>query len=254
MANPQKENGYTMLANEIYDALARTRIPGEARQVLDLIIRRTYGFHKKSDQIATSQIMETTGLPCRAIEKARKNLRTWNLITTAKKGGSQILIYAFNKDYETWQLPPKKVQTTAKKGGQLPPKKRDTKDNKDNKDNKDTEQAPASLNQPQENPEVKTAMDAVLKEGFNIYAMVYKAKEAMKQSKAWRFPDQVILNVCAAYHKERERIREPYPWFLTVLKQETMAWNANNHEQESKTADKRGPAASSMQAILKGMT
>lgn len=37
MAEPQKENGYTPIANEIMDALCRIRIPGEERQVLDCI-------------------------------------------------------------------------------------------------------------------------------------------------------------------------------------------------------------------------
>ena len=123
MANPQTENGHIRIATEIWEALVRTRIPGEARQVLDLIIRKTYGYHKKADQISTGQIVEATGLARRAVEKARKNLKEWNLIATAKKGGSQILLYCFNKDYEAWKLPPKKAHTTAKKGGKLPPKK-----------------------------------------------------------------------------------------------------------------------------------
>lgn len=135
MANPQVENGYTRIANEIYEALIRSRIPGEARQVLDLVIRNTYGFHKKEKQIATNQIIAATGMSRKAVEKARKNLRAWNLITTHQKGGSQVLIYALNKDYETWQLPPKKLHTTPQKGGELPPKKRVTIYTKDNKEN-----------------------------------------------------------------------------------------------------------------------
>jgi phage replication O-like protein O len=49
--SPQKEHGYTPIANEIYDAFVRTRISGEARQVLDCIIRKTYGYNKKEDKI-----------------------------------------------------------------------------------------------------------------------------------------------------------------------------------------------------------
>ena len=47
MANPQKENGYTSIANDIVEALAGIRIPGEARQCLDVILRKTYGWNKK---------------------------------------------------------------------------------------------------------------------------------------------------------------------------------------------------------------
>ena len=38
MANPQTENGYTKIANEIMEALAHIRIPGEAMQVLLVIL------------------------------------------------------------------------------------------------------------------------------------------------------------------------------------------------------------------------
>ena len=73
MASPQIENGYTPIANEIMDALARTRIPGEVRQVLDYIFRKTYGWNKKEDVIPMSQFVKSTGLKkpniCRALSK-----------------------------------------------------------------------------------------------------------------------------------------------------------------------------------------
>ena len=49
MVSPQWENGYTKIANEILESLARIRINGEARQVLDVIIRKTYGYGKKTE-------------------------------------------------------------------------------------------------------------------------------------------------------------------------------------------------------------
>ena len=44
MASPQTENGYVKIATELHDALCKTRISGEARQMLDVIIRKTYGY------------------------------------------------------------------------------------------------------------------------------------------------------------------------------------------------------------------
>lgn len=114
MANPQKENGYTAIANEIMEALCQTRIPGEARQMLDVIIRKTYGYGKKSDEISTSQFMQLTQLPNFTIHKARKRLLDMNLITVTKKGNSQILSYSFQKDYTHWKVLPKKVTVTKK--------------------------------------------------------------------------------------------------------------------------------------------
>jgi len=47
MKSPQTENGYIKIANELWDALTGIRIPGEVRQVLDYIFRKTYGYNKK---------------------------------------------------------------------------------------------------------------------------------------------------------------------------------------------------------------
>lgn len=101
MANPQKENGYTAIANELVEALARFRIPGEARQVLDLIFRKTYGFNKIEDRISLTQFMAGTGLKksnvCRSIDKLVK----MNIIIQSDNG--DINKYRFNKDFSTWQ-------------------------------------------------------------------------------------------------------------------------------------------------------
>lgn len=114
MAIPQKENGYTPIANEIMEALARIRIPGEARQMLDVIIRKTYGFNKKIDQIATSQFMELTGLPNFSIHRARKRLLYAKMITVSKNANSQILSYSFQKDYHKWVTVCKNAQCAKK--------------------------------------------------------------------------------------------------------------------------------------------
>lgn len=114
MASPQLENGYTKISNEIMEALGRFRIPGEARQMLDVIIRKTYGFNKTQDQISTTQFMQATGLKRFIIHRARKRLLLSNLITVSKNDNSQILSYSFQKDYEKWILL-SKMLTVSKK-------------------------------------------------------------------------------------------------------------------------------------------
>lgn len=115
------------VANEIYDALCRIRIPGEARQVLDVIIRKTYGFQKKSDCIALSQFSLATGLSKIAVRKALNKLLTLNIIT--QKGNDVAKEYGIIKDYSLWKpLPkkvtlPKKVRVVTQKGNKRYPKR-----------------------------------------------------------------------------------------------------------------------------------
>lgn len=135
MANPQLENGYYKIANEIADAFCRIRIPGEVWQVLHVILRKTYGFGKKEDEISLSQFSEITGMIKPHVFRALRKAIKMNLIT--KKGNGYHIRYSFNKNYEDWKpLPkkvtlPKKVMPVTNNGNKPLPKKIPTKDNKD---------------------------------------------------------------------------------------------------------------------------
>lgn len=107
MPGPQLENGYTKIANELLEALCRIRIAGEQRQCLDVIIRKTYGFNKKSDCIALSQFALMTGLKKPHISRALKGLCDKKIILTKKDNGI-IINYRINKDYSSWNPLPKK--------------------------------------------------------------------------------------------------------------------------------------------------
>lgn len=137
MANPQIENGFTRIANDILKALSKIRIAGEPRQILDFIMLKTYGFHKKEDRISLSQFKDGTKLKHRAVCKAIDCLLKMNIIikrTSAKKGTMSFSMYCVQKDYEKWKpvpkkaLVPKKAQTSAKNGPQPVPFLAHTKD------------------------------------------------------------------------------------------------------------------------------
>ena len=144
MASPQTENGYIRIANDVLDALCKVRIPGEARQILDCIIRKTYGFNKKSDGIPLSQFAEMTGISRRNCLRALKKLEEMNLIrvikkdnmllskkTTpvVKKDNSNWNIYEFIKDFDKWRVLSKKTTPVVKKDNTLLSKKTPSKDN-----------------------------------------------------------------------------------------------------------------------------
>lgn len=139
MASPQIENGFTRIANEIMEALAGIRISGEARQCLDVIIRKTYGYNKKEDIISLSQFALITHLGKTHIIRGLGKLAKINIIIT-QKGNRKGNIYRFNKDFDTWKpLPkkvtlPKKIISVTQKDNLSLPKKGHTKDNttKDN--------------------------------------------------------------------------------------------------------------------------
>lgn len=96
MASPQKENGFTPIANELLDALARTRIPGEARQVLDVIIRQTYGWQRKTVQISYKRFSELTGLQNGHIYRGIRSLVDHQIVVISADG------FSVQKNYDLW--------------------------------------------------------------------------------------------------------------------------------------------------------
>ena len=122
MANPQPDK-YFKYSIEYFEALCKVRINGEARQMLDVIIRQTWGYHRKSAEIPTDLFIKLTGLARQAVHKARKKLLDMNLISVTQKGNSQIKTYCIQKDYEKWQVLPKKVTVRHQKGNSPLPKK-----------------------------------------------------------------------------------------------------------------------------------
>lgn len=96
MANPQQENGHTDLANEIMDVFCWFRVPGEVRQIVDSVIRKTYGWHKIEDQIAHSQLMEMTHLKKGNVSRALSEAITHKLVI---KNDNKL---RFNKNYDEW--------------------------------------------------------------------------------------------------------------------------------------------------------
>ena len=106
MPNPQLEDGYTPIANEIMEALSRVSLGGVDSQVILAIIRKTYGYHKKADSISISQLQELTGRSRRSIINALQNLEAKNMVTiTRAKGSGNVNLpnkISFQKNHSLW--------------------------------------------------------------------------------------------------------------------------------------------------------
>ena len=96
MASPQKENGYTAIANEILEQIVKLRIPPSEKDLMLCVIRKTYGYQKKEDRISLTQFEKATGLSRVTVVKSLKNLLTRKILV--KRG----ILFSFNKDWENW--------------------------------------------------------------------------------------------------------------------------------------------------------
>jgi phage replication O-like protein O len=98
----QVENGsYTRIHNKILELLATARLsPVEFRIVL-FIMRKTYGFQKKTDIISISQFQSNCNASHDKIIKSIHNLERLKVITR-EPAGKQMFSYGFNKYFEQW--------------------------------------------------------------------------------------------------------------------------------------------------------
>ena len=96
MANPQKENGYTVISNELLEAFYQCKLQEYERVIILCIWRKTYGWNKKRDWVAYSQIEKETGMVKQSIAKIIKNLVNKKLLIKDKKS------LGVNKNYEDW--------------------------------------------------------------------------------------------------------------------------------------------------------
>jgi phage replication O-like protein O len=103
MANPQVEDGYTPIANEILEALARTKLSPNESRILFFLIRKTYGWKKKTDWISLSQFSKGTWLDRRNAHKAVKRLSDKRMVVICRDDIKHPR-YSFQKDYQKWRM------------------------------------------------------------------------------------------------------------------------------------------------------
>lgn len=74
------DDGYTRIANELYEALIGADLTRNQAKVAHAIARKTYGFNKSRDRISDSQLGELTGLPRQKVNKAKNELITMGVL------------------------------------------------------------------------------------------------------------------------------------------------------------------------------
>lgn len=96
MASPQLENGFTSLANEIWEHIAHVEALGISTRVLAVVIRYSYGFKRNNTTLPVSRIAGLSGLSERAVYRGLSALKKAGIVS--RVDGALI----FDKDWEIW--------------------------------------------------------------------------------------------------------------------------------------------------------
>lgn len=104
MASPQKENGYTSIANELLEQIYRRRFSASQLKILLLVIRFTYGFNRRTATLSNTFIATGTGMHEITVSKEVGTLLRDNVLKLYKKPSfHSSRVIGINKDYESWQ-------------------------------------------------------------------------------------------------------------------------------------------------------
>lgn len=93
------DDGYTRLANELLEELIGANLTRNQAKVAFAVCRKTYGFNKKTDRIADSQLSALTRLPRQKVNKAKNELIAMKVLI--KEG----LAIGPNKNLSEWSIP-----------------------------------------------------------------------------------------------------------------------------------------------------
>lgn len=102
MANPQVENGFTAISNELLEAIYKADITKNEMRVLLCIIRHTYGYQRKCGEFPRSFLKEETGLSEARITESLDGLKGKNIIIVKDAEGRKPKEISIQKDYEKW--------------------------------------------------------------------------------------------------------------------------------------------------------
>ncbi len=128
MSSPLTENGHVRIANELFDAILAFGFSKRQLTVLLAVLRKTYGYGKKTDDMTVQQLADLTSIPRQHVSTTLSELHTINAVL--KQDGKYGYVLGINKNYRGWR--PSQNGTCPKTGrrpsqnGTLTVPKRDT--------------------------------------------------------------------------------------------------------------------------------
>lgn len=103
MANVNINDGFVRIANSLFEALYRLRVPGRHKDVIACVIRFTYGYQKARDTIAISQIAKATEIDERETRRLLDDLVKSGIVGRESKGRGRPSELWLVKDFEAWK-------------------------------------------------------------------------------------------------------------------------------------------------------
>ena len=138
---PQLEDGYTRISNELLEAIIRHPFSRREFAIILAVIRKTYGFRKKFDDMTLTQLADATGIDLAHIHRTVRDLEAQNVLL--KQQGKYGYLIGLSKNYRKWKrLPNQQPLAGSASDGCQKSKLRLPKEQPQKKDPKETTKGP----------------------------------------------------------------------------------------------------------------
>jgi phage replication O-like protein O len=111
---PQLEDGFTRIANELFEAILAFGFTQRQLLVLLTVLRKTYGYGKKEDDMSAGQIGKLCGVKRNHVTEVIGQLSAMNVIN--RRAGVYGSVLGINKNHRRWVVPnrdtPSQIGTT----------------------------------------------------------------------------------------------------------------------------------------------
>lgn len=101
MSNPQLEDGFIRIANELFKAIYTSDLNASELKIILFVIYQTYGYGKKKQYMTLRYIEQGTGIPHGTVARIIPSLIEKRFLTE-KYFGKQKREIGLNKNYEKW--------------------------------------------------------------------------------------------------------------------------------------------------------
>lgn len=199
MANPQKEDGYTPIANELLEQIYKLKLNGTQFKIILVIWRYTYGFNRKEHQLSETFISKATETNKKQISREMNALIKLNIIKVIEEATfTSSRIIGLNKNYVDWYSFDREVTNS------LPPNKSEdgTGIGLEDSTGSELEGSTGSGLAPQEKKDIKQNLNTNIKQ---------KERELKteKKSKIYYPEDELLNQTILQFIEFRKKIKAP---------------------------------------------
>lgn len=103
MASPQKEHGFTPIANELLEKITRFSFSSAELKVMLFVLRMTYGYSRKTVNLSYTELAKAVNMQRSNAFRTVKRLKRYRVLSVVTTDNTGKNVFSIRKDYSQWR-------------------------------------------------------------------------------------------------------------------------------------------------------